>query len=164
MARISRPLKAVLGVVVIAIIAISWYLASPIFLPGPSLDDDSELDEDLEQSEVTVLLSGTLQQVDMGHTGSGIVQLVQSDLGNQSIFFINVSITNGPDLYVYLSEQNSFSGINDGPGEFVSLGLVPAVIGTFSVAIPNHVNGTDYASVLIWCLRFTVLFTYAILS
>ena len=54
----------------------------------------------------------------MAHTGSGTVQLAQSDAGNQSIFFIDVHITNGPDLYVYLSKKNGFSDIYDDPGEY----------------------------------------------
>jgi hypothetical protein len=75
-----------------------------------------------------------------------------------------VSFTDGPDLYVYLSKKNSFSSAYDDAGEYVSLGLTPAVAGNFSAAIPDHVNGADYASVLIWCRIYAVLFTYALLE
>jgi hypothetical protein len=89
---------------------------------------------------------------------------VESDTGSQAVRFIDVSITDGPDLYVYLSKKSSFSSAYDDPGEYVNLGQNPAVTGNFTVLIPSHINGTEYASVLIWCLRFTVLFTYAILE
>ncbi|MFQ5834117.1 MAG: DM13 domain-containing protein [Candidatus Thorarchaeota archaeon] len=151
MSRISRPLIVALGIAVIVIGTISWWSFSPMLLPP-------------EQPEFTVLLSGSLQEVDASHTGSGTVQLVQSDTGNQSILFIDVFITSGPDLYVYLSNKSSFSGIYDDPGEYVSLGLTPAVTGSFTVPIPENINGTDYASVLIWCQAYAVLFTYAVLE
>jgi len=158
MVNLSGPLKVASGVAVIAILIVGWWLISPNFLPGPSMD------QDLEPAEAIVLLSGSLQEVNAGHKGSGIVQLAQYDTENQSIFFQNVTITNGPDLYVFLSKSSSFSGTDSDPGQFVSLGVLPAVRGTFSVAVPDDINGTDYASVLIWCQAFSVLFTYAILE
>jgi hypothetical protein len=151
MSRISRPLIVALGIAAIVIGAISWWSFSPMLLPP-------------EQSEFTVLLSGSLQEVDTSHTGSGTVQLVHSDTGSQSIRFIDVSITSGPDLYVYLSKKSSFSGVDDDAGEYVSLGLTPAITGDFTVPIPDNIDGTDYASVLIWCQAYAVLFTYAILE
>jgi hypothetical protein len=154
----SRPLKGILGIAVVAVSILSLWLVAPYFVQGPSMD------QDLDDPEVTILLSGTLQEVDTGHKGSGTVQLAQSSAGNQSIFFIDVTITNGPDLYVYLSKVNSFSGVRSDPGEFVSLGIVPAAEGTFSVALPDTMDGSEYASVLIWCQAFSVLFTYAILE
>jgi hypothetical protein len=151
-------MKTALGVAVIAIVVLGLWLISPNFLPSPTLD------QDLEHTDNTILLSGPLQQVDSSHTGSGTVQLAQSDAGNQSIFFIDVSFTDGPDLYVYLSKKSSFSGISDDPGEYVNLGRTLIVTGTFSKAIPDSINGTDYSSVLIYCREYSVLFTYAILE
>lgn len=151
MPRISRPLIVASVLAVIAIGAFGWWSFSPMLLPP-------------DQSEFTVLLSGSLQDVDASHTGSGTVQLVQSDTGSQSIRFIDVSIISGPDLYVYLSKKSSFSGIYDDAGEYVSLGLTPAVTGSFTVSISDNIDGTDYASVLIWCQAFAVLFTYAVLE
>jgi hypothetical protein len=151
MSRISRQSLVALGIAAIVIGAIGWWSFSSTFLPPG-------------QPQFTVLLSGSLQDVDASHTGSGNVQLVQSDTGSQSILFIDVSITSGPDLYVYLSKKSSFSGIYDDAGEYVSLGLTPAVTGNFTVSIPDNIDGTDYASVLIWCQAFAVLFTYAVLE
>jgi hypothetical protein len=151
-------LKAVLGVAVITVVVLGLWLISPNFFPSPSLN------QDLEHTNNTILLSGSLQQVDAGHTGSGTVQLAQSNAGNQSVFFIDVTFTDGPDLFVYLSMKDSFSGTRDDPGEFTNLGRTPAVSGTFAISIPDHINGTDYLSVLIYCREYSVLFTYAILE
>ncbi|MFW9848800.1 MAG: DM13 domain-containing protein [Candidatus Thorarchaeota archaeon] len=157
MLRISRPLVAVLGISIIIIAAFSLWWFSPVLFPV----DDTEPEE---ETNFTVLLSGVLQEVDSVHKGSGTVQLVESNLGHQSIRFIDVSITDGPDLYVYLSKQSSFSGIYDGPGEYVSLGRTLTVTGNFTASIPDSVDGTEYTSVLIWCQAFSVLFTYAVLE
>ncbi|MFW9893360.1 MAG: DM13 domain-containing protein [Candidatus Thorarchaeota archaeon] len=157
MPDISRPMIAAIGVAAIVIVAFGVLAFSLAFMPLGNTTPPGE-------TEYTVLLSGSLQEVDSAHTGSGTVQLVESDTGSQAIRFIDVSITNGPDLYVYLSKKSSFSGISDDPGEYVSLGLTPAVTGNFTVSIPDTVNGQDYASVLIWCQAFAVLFTYAIFA
>ena len=103
--------------------------------------------------------------MDSAHRGSGTVQLIKKGVGNYSIYFINVSIVSGPDLYVYLSKKSSFSGIRDSPGEYVDLGELPALSGTFEVEIFEYMGLIeDYKSVLIWCLPYSVVFTYASLN
>ncbi len=157
MPRISRPLIAALVIAVIAISAFSLWWFSPVLFPVDQTEPEDE-------TEFTVLLSGNLQEVDSVHKGSGTVQLVESNIGSQSVRFVDVSITDGPDLYIYLSKQSSFSGIYDGPGEYVSLGRTLKVTGNFTASVPDGVDGTEYASVLVWCQSFSVLFTYAVLD
>lgn len=157
MSEVSRPMLAAVGVAAIIIVAFGVLSFSILSMPPGTTTTAPTGD-----LEYTILFSGTLQDVDASHQGNGIVQLVELDSGGQEILFIDVSITNGPDLYVYLSKKSSFASSSDDPGEYSNLGQMPAVTGNFTVHIPSQVDGTEYASVLVWCLQFSVLFTYAV--
>jgi len=121
-----------------------------------------EGNENLEPG--TVLSSGSFVQFDTAHWGEGPVQIVQLENDDLQVQFDNVEIANGPDLYVYLSNKSIFYGTFDSPGDYIDLGLLPYNKGTFSIAIPESTDINDVKSILIWCLQFTVVFTYAALS
>lgn len=110
-----------------------------------------------------IRLEGIFVEFDSGHYGRGTVQIVDLPNGDRRAQFIDVDIANGPDLYVYLSNKSTFSGIYDDPGNYISLGLLPYNSGNFSI---NTLGAsiTNVNSVLIWCKQFSVAFTYAPLS
>jgi hypothetical protein len=112
----------------------------------------------------TTLSSGTFVEIDSSHWGRGPVNIVNLTDGSLQVQFDGVEIADGPDLYVYLSNKTTFTGIFDDEGEIIDLGLLPFDEGTFAVDIPGGTNITNVNSVLIWCLQFTVVFTYATLS
>ena len=112
----------------------------------------------------TILSDGSFVEIDTSHWGTGKVQIVQLDNGSLQLQFDRVEIANGPDLYVYLSNKTTFTGIADNPGSYVDLGRLPYNEGRFSMSIPGSTNLAEVNSVLIWCLAFTVVFTYASLS
>jgi hypothetical protein len=123
------------------------------------------MDEDLNMGdEVTVLSSGNFIQFDSSHWGEGLVQLVQIGNDSHAIYFVNVTIASGPDLFVYLSNRTSLAGIGSDPGDYVDLGMLTSFQGNFSFSIPQSVAVTQYHSVVIWCRAFSVAFTYATLS
>ncbi|MHA2035994.1 MAG: DM13 domain-containing protein [Promethearchaeota archaeon] len=110
-----------------------------------------------------IRLEGTFVVFDSSHYGHGTVQIVDLPNGDRLVQFIDVDIANGPDLWVYLSDKSSFSGISDSPGNYKSLGLLPYITGNFSVDTMGTTL-TNVNSVLIWCKQFAVAFTYAPLS
>ena len=112
----------------------------------------------------TILSTGTFVGIDSSHWGTGTVRIVQTENDELQVQFVNVEIANGPDLYIYLSNKSAFSGAFDTPGDYIDLGLLPYNKGRFSVNIPGSADIGDTMSVLIWCLQFTVVFTYAALS
>ena len=113
---------------------------------------------------VTILKTGSLEILDSSHWGNGTVNLVEKPDGSRALYFIDVEIATGPDLYVYLSKKANFSGPTDTPGEFNNLGMLRAFKGTFEVHVSSSLDIGLYKSVLIWCLAFTVIFTYASLT
>ena len=112
----------------------------------------------------TILLEGTFIEFDSTHYGRGTSRIIALPNGNRQLQFINADIATGPDLYVYLSDKASFSGILDGPGTFIDLGALPHNLGNFSINIPGATLLNNVNSVLIWCKQFSVAFTYATLN
>ena len=101
--------------------------------------------------------------MDASHYGFGAVNVVTLEDEELELQFVDVDISNGPDLYVYLSQKSTFSSVEDDTGIYVNLGELPYNSGNFSVSIHSSVNINNYNSVLIWCLQYTVVFTYATL-
>jgi len=112
----------------------------------------------------TVLKSGNFVVMDGSHYGSGTVNVVVIEGGDVELQLVDVDIANGPDLYIYLSYKSIFSGVTDDTGIKADLGELPYNSGNFSVSIHPLINITNYNSVLIWCLQFSVVFTYATLA
>ena len=185
------PLKKVAFVGLIAFViiiiivgaGISWILISPLFLEGETLDEElpdiinvvdnstvttmgnetiTMTDSNTSSSGFTLISQGELQRLDAAHHGSGIVQLVKNnELGNYSIFFRDVVISNGPGLVVYLTNEDvEFREMN----KHANLGNLRAQIGNFSMNVPKGVDPTEYNTLIVWCEPFNVLFTYANLN
>ena len=62
--------------------------------------------------------------------------------------------SNGPDLLIYLSENDVESG--EPLGEFVSLGDLQQTAGGQVYVLPDNIQ--DFQSVVIWCRAFGQLF------
>ena len=185
------PLKKVAFVGLIAFViiiiilgaGISWILISPLFLEGETLDEElpdvinvvdnstvttmgnetiTMTDSNTSSGQFTLISQGELQDADASHHGSGIVQLVKNnELGNYSIFFRDVEITNGPRLVVYLTnEDKEFTEMN----KHANLGNLRATIGNFSMDVPESEDPTEYNTLIVWCEPFDVLFAFANLN
>ncbi|QEE16280.1 DM13 domain-containing protein [Promethearchaeum syntrophicum] len=112
----------------------------------------------------TILSERTLIDMDSSHKGSGTVHVVEIDSDTIELQYINVEITNGPDLFVYLSKTESFSHTDDPIGTFVNLGELTYNSGNFTYTIQSSVQLDDYHSVVIYCRQYSVIFAYAALN
>jgi hypothetical protein len=91
------------------------------------------------------------------HNAEGVAKVVPLQDGSNILRLENLHVTNGPDLYVYLATDKSAS-------DFVSLGKLKANNGNQNYEIPSETDLSKYATVLIWCRPFSVLFGSAELS
>lgn len=111
---------------------------------------------------------GEWSKVDLVHKGTGAVYLLPNQYGdekNQSLLLFDskTKITNGPDLWVYLSSNENIK--KDGLDEYLVLQLMKGNGGGQSYIIDKPlVELEKYKSVVIWCKQFSVLFTFATLS
>ena len=150
---IGGPLVLVIGLVV------AWYLFSPLLF-------DDVVDEQLvEVGAEQILSTGSFSGVDAWHQGSGTARLVQLATGDIEIQFENFSVTNGPDLEVWLSnhefprENGDVSG-----GEWIDLGRLSGNVGNQAYTLPADADLSKVKSVTIWCEQFGVLFASAPLA
>lgn len=112
-------------------------------------------------NEPKTLASGTFGEIDFIHKGSGTAKLVEVD-GKQFVRLEDFSVTSGPDLYVYLSNSSAPTNDIESLGDFVNLGLLKGTQGNQNYELP--VGTEDYQTVVIWCKKFSVLFTYAVMK
>src|ERR687891_2422480 len=121
---------------------------------------NTSIDESMSQGSETndSLLTGSFIGVGDGiHDAQGIVKVIPVESGGNILRLEDLMVTNGPDLYVYLSTDKSAS-------DFVNLGRLKANIGSQNYPIPAGTDMAKYDTVLIWCKAFSVLFGSADLT
>ena len=115
---------------------------------------NTSIDESMSQGSETndSLLTGSFVGVGDGiHDAQGIAKVIPVEGGAGVLRLEDLVVTNGPDLYVYLSTDKSAS-------DFVNLGRLKANIGNQNYPIPDGTDMSKYDTVLIWCRAFSVLF------
>ncbi len=110
----------------------------------------------------TTIKTGQLVEVDTYHKGEGTVQLWQQPDNSQFVRFDNVNIANGPDLWVFVSDTTTPGNTLESLGNYVDLGKLKGNIGSQNYQLPTL--NFEPKSVVVWCKRFGVLFTYATLK
>lgn len=107
----------------------------------------------------------TSEFIDVGHSGTGDVLLVELPDGTRVIRFENLDVSNGPDLRVILSPSplvDDRDAYDD--GDFYDLGELKGNRGNQNYEIPRDVDLADYQTVAIWCRRFNYTFNAAPLT
>ncbi len=107
-----------------------------------------------DPTKATLLKQGTFSGGG-GHVANGTVKLYD-DAGKKYLYFENFSVTNGPDLKVYIATNLAAS-------QFISLGNLQNITGNQAYLITTPPDFTQYNKILIWCQQFTVLFGSATL-
>ena len=95
------------------------------------------------------------------HSSRGEARVIQLADDRRYVRFERFRTSNGPDLRVYLSTTAA-----TGPGDtfddrYVELGHLKGNVGSQNYAIPARVRLARYASVVVWCKRFSVPFAAA---
>lgn len=92
------------------------------------------------------------------HSGSGSARITNTTDGPILTFGEDFSVTNGPDLFVYMSHN----GPGESLGDFASLGRLKSTTGTQSYNAPKDL--ANYKTVVIWCRAVGVTFATAELT
>ena len=126
-------------------------------LRGASQTNGSTVNQNMTEAAATTLgqaslLIGNFIGVDDGiHNAEGLAKVIPIDDASMILRLEDFKATNGPDLYVYLSTDNSAS-------DFVNLGRLRGNIGNQNYDIPEGTDLSRYDTVLVWCKAFSVLF------
>jgi hypothetical protein len=143
--------RTILLVAVVLAAGLTYWLASPLFIT-------SHAEESTPEAFTVVVKQGTWQGADDFHRASGFAKILTDGQGRYLLRLEEFSVTNGPDIRFFLSEDASV-----GAGD-LDLGPVPATTGSYNVPIPQ---GTDLAGVnyvVVHCVPFSVPFGSAHLS
>ena len=89
-------------------------------------------------------------------TVSGSAKVI-SDSGSYQVVLVNVQISNGPDLHVYLAREQQ-------PIHFIDLGKLKSTSGTQLYLLNTAPDFTQYKYVLVHCQKFNHLFGSALIQ
>lgn len=95
------------------------------------------------------------------HATTGTASLVRLPDGRHSVQFAGLDTSDGPDLYVYLSDKPSGSAESAFGSGFTSLGKLKGNRGDQVYEIPAGADLASVKSVVIWCQRFSAGFGVA---
>ncbi|MCA1834582.1 MAG: DM13 domain-containing protein [Actinobacteria bacterium] len=156
-----------------ALSVIVWYLASPLFVrtyvneaPPSAIAVIATATGGTQPTAVTtaggqetprVVASGELGYVDSLHNGKGPVRIVEAG-AQHFVRFEDVTLTNAPDVHVYLSLE---TGGRWSEATSLYLGPLKATNGSFNYELPPTADVGSYQSVVVWCRAFRVLISWA---
>lgn len=101
--------------------------------------------------------SGDFMQGPYGNNVNGKAEIYEKDGIQTLVFNNNFTISNGPDLYVYVSKEQQ-------PSQFISLGKLKSVNGGQIYTFTGSVNFDDYKYAIVHCQQYNHLFSYALLQ
>jgi hypothetical protein len=158
MRAIARRRPAVLSAGALALIvlaAVAWFLVSPLFIR-------TSLVEAPTAPAGAPVARGAFTEIDFVHKGRGDAVLSRAGDGRLVVALENFSVTNGPDLHVFLSRHASPASdaeVKDG----VLLGKLKASDGQFSYQSETPLDPAEFKSVVIHCVAFRTIFSVATL-
>jgi hypothetical protein len=112
-----------------------------------------------------VLRSGEFTVVDSIHKGVGTATIYRLTDGQRILRLEGFSVTNGPDLFVYLSghpEPRSAGQLHE-TADF-ELARLKGNVGDQNYVLPPDLDLEQFRSVVIYCKRFTTVFSTATLG
>lgn len=187
-AFLTRPLiRWSIGVGLVAGAAVAWYLVSPLFITNEVNDEfpmaaTAQVPDYMTRAEVeaemikaadvpaveasegmpagapTALASGTFEDADTFHKGTGMATLYELEDGSAVLRLEDFKVTNGPDLHVLLSTSDDPA---DDLGGYIDLGSLKGNVGNQNYPLSAEVDISQYRSVVIYCEPFHVLFSSA---
>ncbi len=154
--------------------------APPAFTAGPGASgmEGDEIDEEMAEKMSDAMAEGGIPAeaevdeapmadplelaegmfIDRSHPTRGRAVVLGDAGGQRFVRFEDFVTDNGPDLNVYLSTAPPDAPATDFDEDFVDLGDLKGNVGSQNYEIPTDVDLDRYRTVVIWCVRFGVVF------
>lgn len=142
--RKIRNAQYFLSILLVVIIVSCTRDANIVITDPPAID-----------STAIVQLKGSFANGPYGSV-NGSVEIVRQDT-TLALILKNFSVSNGPDLHVYLSQERL-------PVNFIDLGSLRSNSGEQAYSIPGNTGLTEYKYALIHCKAYNHLFGSAALQ
>lgn len=120
-------------------------------------DDLQEPAENVTQDANSIVLGMDVFS-SYAHNLSGEAVLYESTDGTRSLRLKNFTMTNGPDVYVFLSTTNNYSAGNT---KAIAILKKEYSNSDLTARVSDDVDLTKYKFVLVYCVQFSSLFGYA---
>lgn len=140
-------------------------VAMPTPLPSKT-PTVKETEAKSEKIDPVVLAQGMF--ISHEHSTSGNVRILQLADKSRVLRLENLDTSDGPKVEVWITNSPVIEGL-DGwqvfdDGKYVSLGALKGNQGNQNYLIPNDMNLTEFSSVSLWCVTFSVSFGAAELN
>lgn len=97
----------------------------------------------------------------LAHGASGRASVLDVAGGGKVLRFEDFDVSNGPDLFVYLSSVEPGASESAFPGEFLNISRLKGNVGDQNYSLPADVDLSRFRSVVIYCKRFSTAFAVA---
>lgn len=140
--------------IILVISWLAWYLLSPVFIVIESNDalpgTETGSIGNKTSEEMSILLGDFVASA---HEVMGKVLVIENN-GKRILRFEDFETINGPNLHIYLTTDTNVD-------DYIDLGKIKATKGNVNYEIPDGVDLEKYDTVVVWCVPFKVLFSYA---
>ncbi len=141
---------------IFAVVALAWVLFG--YFGVQYLFTETVVSEEVTMEAKTTVADGVFVQGDSTYSISGAVSVIE-DSETRMLALTDFTVTNGPDLFVYIvsSESDENRSVKNAvsEGKFVNLGPLKGNIGNQTYQIPEGVVTDENTVVSIWCKRFS---------
>ena len=107
-------------------------------------------------TEPVELARGTF--ISREHETTGTARILRLADGQQILRLEGFETSNGPALFVYLSQNPADGDDGSFDDDYIDLGELKGNIGDQNYVVPAEIDPLGYTSVVVWCDRFNVSF------
>lgn len=152
--------KLILIIIGLAIVSVGIYYGRFLFTKKVVKEDIPAAMKATSQ----VVRAGAFVEIDFIHKGSGTANVIEGANGHRLLRLENFQVTNGPDLYVYLTKNPLPTGDIKSLSDFINLGRLKGNVGNQNYEIAPDQNIDGHNTAVIWCRQFGALFSYAVMK
>jgi hypothetical protein len=168
MRRRTWIILAAAVLVVLGAVTLIWFQPQKLFydstvdeaLPTVAAPTDAPAGDDPTASpaptEPVELATGTF--ISREHETTGTARILRLPDGQQILRLEGFETSNGPALFVYLSQNPADGEDGSFDDDYLDLGALKGNVGDQNYVIPAEVDPLGYTSVVVWCDRFSVSF------
>lgn len=98
------------------------------------------------------------------HETTGTATMLRAADGQTVLRLTDFRTSDGPDVHVWLTDSAADKADHADSGKYVDLGILKGNVGNQNYVVPAAAVGGSWASVVIWCERFSVPFGAAPLT
>jgi hypothetical protein len=153
MRRRTWIILAAAVLVVLGAVTLLWFQPQKLFY-------DTTVDEAIPSASATAepveLARGTF--ISREHETTGTARILRLPDGQQILRLEGFETSNGPALFVYLSQNPADGEDGSFDDDYLDLGALKGNIGDQNYVIPAEIDPLGFTSVVVWCDRFNVSF------